>query len=395
VRHREVRVTGLTAGQSYRFALRVGTQTVASCKLVTLPEKLPLLGERPFIMLLGTCFAQHEDSDGKVGNAFFHMPQSRSPDIKLLAGDQVYLDSPWWKYLMQHSNDSLRDSFLEKYTSTWGQADGFARLLADGANYFCSDDHEYWNNAPNAGTYVADTWGEEGRTWWWKTASQLYGIFQAPREIQEISVPPLSVLMIDTRKNRDAVRGNFMLPASLARVEQWINALKGPGVLIVGQPLLWQKTGAIKGSIYDWNLPDFAQYQKLVKIIGASQHTLVVLTGDVHFGRVAYGKLNSGKELIEIISSPLSLVDKRAAGEWEQAPATFPVVPSEQVTPDVLARSAMVTMADFQPIGGHFLTLEFTQRGPGAELELRYWPVFSGGVPPSDFGKSVWKRTLS
>jgi hypothetical protein len=166
VRHREVRITGLTAGQSYQFALRVGTRTVANCKLVTLPEKLPLLGERPFIMLLGTCFAQHEDSDGKVGNAFFHMPQSRSPDIKLLAGDQVYLDSPWWKYLMQHSNDSLRDSFLEKYTSTWGQADGFARLLADGANYFCSDDHEYWNNAPNAGTYVADTWGEEGRSWW-------------------------------------------------------------------------------------------------------------------------------------------------------------------------------------------------------------------------------------
>src|SRR3954447_10628713 len=49
VRHREVRIAGLTAGQSYQFALRVGTQTVASCKLVTLPEKLPLLGERPFI----------------------------------------------------------------------------------------------------------------------------------------------------------------------------------------------------------------------------------------------------------------------------------------------------------------------------------------------------------
>jgi hypothetical protein len=60
-----------------------------------------------------------------------------------------------------------------------------------------------------------------------------------------------------------------------------------------------------------------------------------------------------------------------------------------------LARSEVVTEANFSPTDGHFLTLEFTRRGPGAHLRLRFWPVFSNAVPPADFGKTVWERVLA
>src|SRR5215217_3887038 len=45
----------------------------------------------------------------------------------------------------------LFDKYVANWTQVGGEDAGFRRLLADGANYFCSDDHEFWNNAPNFG----------------------------------------------------------------------------------------------------------------------------------------------------------------------------------------------------------------------------------------------------
>ena len=91
----------------------------------------------------------------------------------------------------------------------------------------------------------------------------------------------------------------------------------------------------------------------------------------------------------------MSLVDDAAKGKWEKAPPTFPAIPSSAFSPASLARGEVVTEAGFSPTEGHFLTLEFTRRGPGAQARLRFWPVFSHDVPPSDFGKIVWERTLA
>lgn len=397
VRHREVRITGLAPRQSYQFKLSAGGSTKASCKLVTLPAQLPRLGEgKPFTVLLGSCFAQLEDQERKLGNAYFHVPQSASPDIKILAGDQVYLDSPAFDYTTHHySEDQLRDRFLKHYLITWDQKDGFARLLSDGANFFCSDDHEYWNNAPNRGALSLNTYFEADRNTWLANAKGLYRTFQTPRPIQRFDVPPLSFLIADTRINRDPDQDRFLPKDQFDQVAQWVKDLKGPGLLVIGQPLLWRPTSWLMGTVADWNLPDYKQYHQLVEVVTASPHSLFILTGDVHFGRVAYGKLKSGGELVEIISSPLSLVDPRVRGEWEAAPPTFPVVRPEEVTGELLARNQMTTQASFQATDSHFLTLEFTQRGPGAQLKLRYWPVFKGGVPPADFGKTVWDRTFN
>jgi hypothetical protein len=52
------------------------------------------------------------------------------------------------------------------------------------------------------------------------------------------------------------------------------------------------------------------------------------------------------------------------------------------------------TELDFKPNDSHFVTLEFTRVGVGAQLELRYWPIVKNGVTAPDFGKSIWKRTI-
>lgn len=229
----------------------------------------------------------------------------------------------------------------------------------------------------------------------WQTAvedlaRELYFVFQSTKAIAKFAVPPVSFLIADTRINRDEDRNNFMKPEDLDEVAEWINGLNGPGVLVIGQPLLQTTTGFFKGHFGDWNLPDFKQYQRLVEIVGGSPHTLVVLTGDVHFGRIARSSLRSGQELIEIISSPMSLVDEKARGKWIEAPVVFPTT-----APSQLARGNVVTEGKFAPTDGHFLTLEFTRRGLGANLRVRFWPVFKDGISPLNFGNTIWERQLS
>ena len=75
-----------------------------------------------------------------------------------------------------------------------------------------------------------------------------------------------------------------------------------PGVLAIAQPLI------VTESRTERNLRSFPrQYARLLDALGAAGHDVVVLSGDVHFGRIARVALgNAGARLIEIISSPLS-----------------------------------------------------------------------------------------
>jgi len=392
VKFREVELTNLSPRQTYAFQLKAGITSVASAKFSTLPQALPLESEKPFTVLLGSCFAYLEDEDEKVGNTYLHIPTPMRPDIKILAGDQVYLDSPWYRYLSPHSIPKLQAAFLKHYRQTWGQPNGFGRLLREGANFFTSDDHEYWNNAPNSAPHLPKTWTANGRADWLKIARELFATFQTRKTVQEFVVPPVSFLILDTRFNRATSRTNFSDPADLQKVANWVNALQGPGVLVVGQPILRGSTGYLKGHLADWNLPDYQQYDRLIDIVGPSQHSLLILTGDVHYGRVARTTLRSGAQLVEIVSSPMSLVEESAKGQWQEAPPLFPPVrPSGSPLP--FARS-QVTTETFASTDGHFLTLEFTRRGAGTHIRLRYWPIIGRGIPSPSSGKLIWERTL-
>ena len=53
-------------------------------------------------------------------------------------------------------------------------------MLEEGATWFCADDHEYWNNFPNAATLISATWTASGRDRYRRIAGSLYEVIASP-----------------------------------------------------------------------------------------------------------------------------------------------------------------------------------------------------------------------
>lgn len=364
-----VLLTGLDPRRTYPLRLRVGRWVVADGSLTTLPDRLPVAGEKPFTVLLGSCFYRAEDREGAVGRQYALLPER--PDIKILCGDQVYLDNPPGEFLVPRLRPGqwLEDRSFDAYAKTWTQslaAGGFNELLKHGGNFFTSDDHEFWNNAPDRGLNVLGyTTTRAQRDTWYKIARKLFETFQTPQSFTGFRVGPLSFCILDTRINRRPDRAALITDADLAGVRDWVAGLEGPGVLVLGQPLL-----AEEGSKADWGLRDYPEFRRIVELLRSSEHWIVLLTGDVHFGRMASCPLRHdlGTRLVEIISSPMQLVPL-AKGRWRPAPEVF----------------APVTTADnfWTDEKNHFLTLEFWAASASrVQLNVRYWPIDKAGSPP-------------
>jgi hypothetical protein len=113
MRYQEVRVGGLQPRQLHRFQLQQNGSVLAEVQATTLPTELPTADDKPFTVFLGSCFAHHEDKQGNVGKTYRSLPPLAKPDLKFLAGDQVYLDSPWQRFLLRYSRDELLAALLE------------------------------------------------------------------------------------------------------------------------------------------------------------------------------------------------------------------------------------------------------------------------------------------
>lgn len=389
VRHHELRVGGLTSSASYAANLIVGGGAVATCSVTTLPERLPRPDARPFIIFLGSCFCRLQDEQGEFETTYASLPTSAKPDVHVWSGDQVYLDAPWYRFARPHSGADLESMFRDNYALTWdprSSGGSLGRVLTSAANYFTSDDHEFWNNAPNRGAYVLNSWTASGRAEWKGIAGDLYETFQTPSRLSPpLEIGNLSLITADVRIDRDSDERRFMTDSDLARIRQWVEGLRGPGFLALGQPLFSMPEG-FSGHFFDWGLADYAQYVDLVNALCATSHTIVILTGDVHFGRVSHCTLGSGAELIEIISSPLALVDPTARGKWRRAPEKFPGKPIKGGPAGV-----PVETNDFEAVDPHFLTLELHGHGDAVDLSVRHWPVGRTSFPA---GRVVFQRRL-
>jgi hypothetical protein len=155
------------------------------------------------------------------------------------------------------------------------------------------------------------------------------------------------------------------------------------GFLCIGQLLFEKKAGWLQSRVADRNLPDYEQFPELVKAIAGSRQPLVILTGDVHYGRVARCRQAHGPELCEIISSPISLVDKRVGGSASPPPSTYP---AEAIPGIQRVDVSLVSSIDGQPVmtaDEHFLTINFWAMGPSIRMQLKYWPVRTRGQRPT------------
>jgi hypothetical protein len=413
--YQRVEVKPLRSRTSYSLKLHIDDQTIIGSerhlregRVTTLPTALPTKVERPFTLLVGSCFYGPEDPEGLVGGTYHYLPEDQRPDVKVLSGDQVYLDNPWrettlkW-YRANQKPGVFRAMLFEKYVANWtqvrGEDAGFRQLLADGANYFCSDDHEFWNNAPNfGGVGLLNNLTSGQRKWWFEEARRLFRAFQSPSPLLQFEIPPLSVCVVDTRINRDTAGVRFMRDDDLRAVGRWIEGLQGPGVLVVGQPMLVEGNGIVKSllkkgfikailSYVDRDLSHYTQYKDLVGYIKSSDHSVVVLTGDVHFGRIAGGELKPGSEtkFVEVISSPMQAVlgdkDEPLFGSYKKAPTDhFPITENREIAHR----------------RNHFVTVQFSSGEDGrVNMEVRAWPILRLGEEVLLSRDTLFKRALS
>ena len=378
VQIRRVEFTGLGPRSRRRVELRRGPQPVARAMMGTLPERVPGLEERPFTILLGSCFAQKKDGAGNVGRTFALLPSDVRPDLKVLCGDQVYLDAPsFWTVFPAVTAGELNRRLLESYLAAWTQEPGYHTLLADGPNAFTADDHDFWNNAPKGSVTAPATLIPKLREQWLRQATALYRAFQRPDPgLIKLDLDGLSIRVAEVRVDRTETDERFMTAADLAEIQTWAHGLKSPGCLVLGQVLFTAAAGTISRHM-DLGLPDFRQYAELLDALRQAPHAVVILTGDVHFGRVAVCQFLNGKEIVEVVASPLALVASFPSNEWKAAPGLYPAA----AAPGFVQRPIATDKA-YQFNGNHFATIGFSRSGGRLRMRVQAWPTENKGRPP-------------
>ena len=304
----------LKAGRDYRveFERRVEAnpqielprhwQRLRSGQFGTLPSRLPLAGKGTFTFGLGSCFYNHRDC-GKAASAYKALhdrgDSAVRPDVTMLTGDQVYLDIGFDSLSLIPRE--IRERIADDYALHW-QALG--SILSRGGTWMLADDHEYWNDYPFVDsclpTLLALKLRHVRRNWRRAARDAVQNIQRSPVVESFTLGNDLTVCMADVRSHRSARR--FLPDAEFRKLLHWARGRSCPGVLAISQPLI------VTESKLERNLRSFShQYAQLLDALSAVDHDLVVLSGDVHFGRIASVDLGkTGTRLIEIISSPLS-----------------------------------------------------------------------------------------
>ncbi|MBG6202234.1 hypothetical protein IWQ48_003377 [Labrenzia sp. EL_13] len=286
-----------------------------------------------FRILLCSCFHQAENRQAQVARTYSNIPASERQDLSLFMGDQVYLDLPT---LNNYPDDEaqLSERFQHYYRTNWTSNLGLDALLKTSPAVFCPDDHEYWNNFPHRSPIIQNSWKQDSRARWKNAADQLYDAFQCATPAVrgdniEVDVDPVSIIVLDQRSQRQEDRSATLAPDGLPQLNDWVDRLiaeKKVGAVVTGQSLLDKPVGEYKGSVADWMLPNYGDYEGIVKALqrlSDAGRPVLLLTGDVHWGRVTRVKEAGRTKFIEIICSPSSLVTTIGSDQLKNIGAGF------------------------------------------------------------------------
>jgi len=363
----------LTPERAYTATVRAAGDEQAQARFTTLPEQL---GDetKPLRVLLSSCYFTGNKMSRLAATLLSHLERNDlRPHFRIWAGDQAYLDAPWYEFMVKtHSVAELERSHCAAYRRTWFDEQGLGAVLPNGANVFCTDDHDLWNNAPDPNAVARDTRKRVTREAWLDLGRQLGSAFQGDTGVaQRFSVPPLDFLVLDARVHRTENCGSLFSPAQRAAVRDWAGQRNGLGVLVIGQPVFHSQT-LKRGLNADYHLADYAaDYSELMAQLGRASRSTVVLSGDVHFSRVASAAFPE-KRVTEVISSPLSMV---AGGHamalldgWLPAPAKMSLP-----TTHAFNRASMQTDPALQSTAEGAMLLEFYRRGQRAFCTVTHW----------------------
>ncbi len=386
-----VHFDGLQPGRHYRaiFYRQLDSQVygedcwqdVCSGEFTTLPASLPGPAETPFTIGFGSCYYPHGDG-GAAAAAFRALycagePRYR-PDIAFLTGDQVYLDIGLDS--VAFTSAAIHSRICRDYATHWK---ALGSIMRSGATWMLPDDHEFWNDYPFYDTELIPALlplkiesVREARL-----AASLDGVrnIQRTRPVEILQIGrELSVCLADFRSGR--TEHALMAEKDFSQILDWARGLQGPGVLVSAQPLI----SAVES---ERNLTSYpAQYHRLLEALGSSGHDLVVLTGDVHFGRIAWSWLPNRKgRLIELTSSPLSNLTRLngvATAVASCEPAYFPQYsrnPVSYLRKRWFIGHAAGCLAGTYPCDRtleHFMTAGFQRHEDGRlRLEVQGWLV--------------------
>lgn len=315
----------------YEVTASVGGSESAQARFHTLPEQL---GDetRPLRVLLSSCYFTGNKRSRLASSLFAQLARNGlRPHLRIWAGDQVYLDAPWYEFAIKsHSVAELERLHSRTYARSWFANQGLGGVLPQGANLFCTDDHDLWNNAPHASAVARDTGNPAKRKAWWTMARALGRTFQGDTaNAQRFHVPPLDFFVLDARANRSDKR--LFSDTQWQQLRVWAAEPHGIGLLVLGQPI-FERTARRRGELGDYRLADYEHdYGELMELLGRATRSTTVLSGDVHFSRVAWSSLPASatarneRRVTELISSPLALVAGGQLlsmfGNWAAAPA--------------------------------------------------------------------------
>ena len=373
-----------------RYVVRVTTDIGVSQELHsrTLPTQLAM-GDT-FRVLLVSCYHRDEDTGALLRSLEGAIPWDSRPNLVLLAGDQVYLDLPTQRNFPSDVA-SLAKIFEANYVANWFES-SLTSVLGMAPIICAPDDHEYWNNYPDRAVVVQNTWSEAGRAGWQQAAKTMYSAFQLPAGTAiggaiQLDVPPLSFYVLDTRSTRQAGGQRLVEPAAMAAFQQWAAGLTPDriGVLVTGQSLLATPVSKTKGFIADWELANYAaDYATIVRAVHAAARRasgFLLLTGDVHWGRVTTVGDSDGVLLHEVISSPTALVTtlvrdsfRSLFGRITRDP--WPRHAAGDTAPEYFARSVIdrpyATKVVHPQKGDQAALLEFTRAGASCTVNITY-----------------------
>lgn len=378
-------IKDLAPGKDYQieFEVRVENQwqVLETAFFSTLPESVPDADSsiKPFTVGIGSCFYNEHDSGraGQTYEALYKSPEHR-PDIKFLAGDQVYVDIGLGLFPLDE--EDCYERIAGDYAENWKL---LRSILRRGGTWLLPDDHEYWNNYPffdGFNPYLISLEKDEDFQRSWKTAAleAVYNIQQV-QTIRTFSVgSDVSFCVADLRTER--TRDYFVEPAEFEKIISWVNNLQCPGVLVIPQPLI-----ATEGNKDDANLPDWDQYGELLRAMNAGAHDIVVLTGDVHYGRVSQVMIGSSdNKLVEVITSPisnLSELDGIAAATPETPETFFPMMIVDGMQGNEVEYLATVTTIDDfwdwrfpkERTTEHYMTCEFSKKDGKLQMKIHAW----------------------
>ncbi|MEQ1794313.1 MAG: alkaline phosphatase D family protein [Nitrospira sp.] len=252
------------------------------------------------------------------------------PHLKLFAGDQIYGDVP-------SSSDSVQAIYRDRHRETF-QGDRLGSLFAYGANMFTCDDHEFWNSYPDSMWWLSRSYDgnwQESRDEALKHFFQQQGVLNFSPGLSggesdtrcwsSGKISNLDLFVTDTRSDRtskdnkrrspnsgNSTRPSLMSTQQLDTLLAWIDTVDRIGLLVLGQPL-W-----LLSESYDNALCDYPEFDRTLDTLARNMRdrdvTYIVLTGDIHWGRltVLQNPVRPASKLIEFVSSPIARVGMRS-----------------------------------------------------------------------------------